>query len=98
MDNTSKLILDKLTSIESRLGKLETGSHDNKKSVEPTIASAPHSRDALFGKALSLLEKYEEIPSALLQKELAVDEKKANLLLDQLEEAGYGSCYFGEVK
>ncbi len=97
MDNTFKQILEKLTTIESRLGKLETGKRGETDTVV-TVKTAMPQRDALFGRALALVDKYEEIPSALLQKELAIDEERANAILDQLEEAGYGSCYFGESK
>lgn len=91
MDTTFKLILDKLTTIESRLGKLE------KRPADEVSEEIPQAKDALFKKALVIAEKYEEVPASLLQKELSIDEKRANLLLDQLEEAGYGSCYFGEA-
>lgn len=95
MEKTFKLILDKLNLIESRIGTLETG-----KSVDvkpPTVSEPTNERDALFGKAMALMSEHEEIPSSLLQKKLSIDENRANRILDQLEEAGYGSCYMGEA-
>ena len=91
-----KVILEKLNTIESRLGKLEVG--NGKESIVSETTPQKTSRDELFGKALALVDKYEEIPSELLQRELSVEEGRANAILDQLEAAGYGSCYFGEVK
>lgn len=95
MDKTFKLILDKLNLIESRIGTLETGKSADVKQV--TVTEMANDRDALFGKAISLMSEHEEIPSSLLQKKLSIDEDRANRILDQLEEAGYGSCYMVET-
>ena len=91
MDTTFKLILDKLTTIESRLGELEGGN------TQAPQAAPAKVRDPLFAKALALAQSHEELPSSLLQKELSIDQKKADLLLGQLEEAGFGTCYMGEA-
>jgi len=95
MEKTFKLILDKLNLIESRIGTLETGKSGDVK--QTAVAKPTIDRDALFGKAISLMSEHEEMPSSLLQKKLLIDESRANRILDQLEEAGYGSCYMGEA-
>ena len=48
MDTTFKLILDKLTTIESRLGELEGGN------TQAPQAAPAKVRDPLFAKALAL--------------------------------------------
>ncbi len=54
-------------------------------------------RDPLFGRSLELMDKFDEMSSRQLQEALKIDAKRADLILDQLETAGLGTCYMKEV-
>lgn len=94
MASAVDIILKKLDQIEERLKKLETKNI----SFDENSANAPKiERDPLFPKALSIIDKYEEISASQLAKELGVDVKRAEKIMDELEEAGIGACYTKEV-
>jgi predicted HTH transcriptional regulator len=94
MDESVKVILKKLDDIDSRLKNLETPG-----SVATSIAEPQTKvdRDSLFGKALEIMDKYDEMSSRQLQEVLKIDTKRADSILDQLETAGFGTCYMKEV-
>lgn len=101
MEDPLKLILKKLDEIENRLKRLET-SKNIASSVQiqtaPDQTEPPVSQhDPFFAKAVEILEKYDEISSATLQQTLKIDKARAEKLLDELEAAGYGTCYWKEV-
>jgi len=93
MEDTLQKILKKLDTIESRLDAVEV-------KAEPA-ASQPvkHTeRDPLFDKAVGIINKIEsEISTNEMQKQLGVDFKLAEKILDQLAEAGFGTTYMGEA-
>ncbi|HEX7542714.1 MAG TPA: hypothetical protein VF385_01375 [Patescibacteria group bacterium] len=95
MDESVKVILKKLDDIDSRLKSIEGG----KTSAVPTlrVSEAKIERDPLFGKALEMMDKFDEMSSPQLQEALKVDQKRADTILDQLETAGLGTCYMKEV-
>ena len=96
MDDSVKVILKKLDDIDSRLKSIEGVK------TPPTlrVSEAKETkveRDPLFGKALEIMDKYDEMSSKQLQETLKIDQKKADSILDQLETAGFGTCYMKEV-
>ena len=92
MDESVKVILKKLDDIDSRLKSIEGG-----KNPSPQVKESKIERDPLFGKALEMMEKQDEMSSKQLQETLKVDQKRADDILDQLESAGLGTCYMKEV-
>jgi len=86
--NAFQLILKKLEEIDERVRRIEKGNIDIKIDKE---------RDPLFGQALKIIEKREETPVTVLVNELNIDQKRAEKILDQLAEAGYGETYWGEA-
>ena len=98
MDESVKVILKKLDDIDSRLKSIEGG----KTSAVPALRvdsarEAKTERDPLFGKALEMMDKFDEMSSLQLQEALKVDQKRADTILDQLETAGLGTCYMKQV-
>lgn len=91
MDEAVKVILKKLDDIDSRLKTLETG--------EPQAKAQPVKveKDSFIPKALQIMDKYDEISAVQLQEALKIDKTRAEKLLDELEMAGYGNCYWKEV-
>lgn len=83
-DNILRTILSKLDTIETKIKVLETG--------EPVASPEP-----LFDRTLRLMEKHDELSESMLERELKVDKTTASKLLDRLESAGYGKCYFEEA-
>jgi DNA segregation ATPase FtsK/SpoIIIE-like protein len=98
MDESVKVILKKLDDIDSRLRSIEgvkTSTIVTQKVSEAKEAKIE--RDPLFGKALEMMDKFDEMSSIQLQEALKVDQKRANTILDQLETAGLGTCYMKEA-
>lgn len=98
MDDSVKVILKKLDEIDNRLKSIEGG----KASSSPTlrvseINEAKVERDPLFGKALEMMDKFDEMSSKQLVDALKIDTKRAETILDQLETAGLGTCYMKEA-
>lgn len=96
MDESVKVILKKLDEIDSRLRSIE----GVKIPAIPKLSEVKEQkvpRDAFFGKALEIMDKYEELSSKQLQEALKIDQKRADAILDQLEIAGLGTCYMKEV-
>jgi DNA-binding MarR family transcriptional regulator len=91
MDDSAKVILKKLDEIDSRLQNLETPGTAVKTEVKKI------ERDPLFPKAMEMMEKSDEISSKQLSDTLKIDAKRADAILDQLEAAGFGTCYMKEV-
>jgi len=90
MDNNAlQLILKKLEEIDERVKKIESGSIK--------VETKEEAKDHLFSQALKIVEKREETPAAVLAKELNIDQKRAEKILDQLAKAGYGETYWGEA-
>ncbi len=87
-NNTINLILKKLDNIEKRLSYLES---PNENQIEKK------DRDPLFSKALEVIDRYDEISAQQLAKELKVDIKRAEKIMDDLENAGIGICYIKDV-
>jgi len=88
MDTTLQLILKKLEEIDQRVRRIEMGNVNIK---------AEEEKDPLFDQALKIVEKREETPALILAKELNIDQKRAEKILDQLAKAGYGEVYWGEA-
>ncbi|MFN4212838.1 MAG: DNA translocase FtsK [Microgenomates group bacterium] len=101
MDDPLKLILKKLDEIDNRLKKLETSkritSEVKSQTAADKTASSVSQHDPLFAKAVEIMEKYDEISASTLQQALKIDKARAEKLLDELEAAGYGTCYWKEV-
>lgn len=101
MDDPLKLILKKLAEIDNRLKKLETSkritSEVKSQTAADKTASSVSQHDPLFAKAVEIMEKYDEISASTLQQALKIDKARAEKLLDELEAAGYGTCYWKEV-
>ena len=96
MDDSVKVILKKLDDIDSRLRSIEGAK------APPTLRVSEAKevrveRDPLFGRALEMMDKFDEMSSRQLQEALKIDAKRADLILDQLETAGLGTCYMKEV-
>lgn len=89
MDDSTKIILSKLEEIDSRLKKIE--SED-----KTPVSVKKNLKDPLFDRAWQIAEKYDEVPSSLLQKFLVIDKVRAEQILDQLEQAGLGQCVWEE--
>lgn len=96
MEDTLQKILKKLDVIESRLEAVEVKSTTpSPKSTEPKKQTE---RDPLFDKAVAIINKIEtEISTSEMQKQLNIDFKRAEKILDQLAEAGFGTTYMGEA-
>ena len=92
MDDSVKVILKKLDDIDSRLKSIEGGKGPSSEAKEAKIEC-----DSLFGKALEMMDKFDEMSSRQLQEVLKIDTKRADSILDQLETAGLGTCYMKEV-
>jgi len=90
-NNVLQLILKKLEEIDERVKKIESGAIQIEKKEEE------EEKDPFFFKALKIVEKREETPASFLAKELGVDQKRAEKILDQLAYAGYGETYWGEA-
>jgi predicted HTH transcriptional regulator len=90
-NNVLQLILKKLEEIDERVKKIESGTIQIEKKEEE------EEKDPLFFKALKIVEKREETPASFLSKELGIDQKRAEKILDQLAYAGYGETYWGEA-
>ena len=100
MDDSLKIILKKLEEIDNRIKHLEEKSISLSPKNQPSekTPSPPSSqRDPLFAKAVEIMEKHEEISSFTLQQALKIDKTRAEKILDQLEAAGFGTCYWKEV-
>ena len=98
MDDSVKVILKKLDEIDSRLKSIEgvkTAAVITQKVSEAKEAKIE--RDPLFGKALEMMDKFDEMSSKQLMEALKIDQKRADSILDQLETAGLGTCYMKEV-
>lgn len=96
MEDTLQKILKKLDTIESRLDAVEVKSPQS--SVKPVSQPKQMERDPLFDKAAAIINKIEsEISTSEMQKQLGVDFKRAEKILDQLGEAGFGTIYMGEA-
>lgn len=97
MDDSMKVIIKKLDEIDSRLRSIE-GGKVTVSAVQPApVKEAKIERDALFGKALEIMDKFDELSSKQIQEALKIDQKRADLILDQMEAAGLGTCYMKEV-
>lgn len=92
MDDSVKVILKKLDEIDSRLKSIEGGRSPVSEAKETKIG-----RDPLFGRALEVMDKFDEMSSKQLMEMLKIDQKRADTILDQLESAGLGTCYMKEL-
>jgi len=88
-NNVLQLILKKLEEIDERVKKIEKGN--------VKIDGMEEEKDPLLHQALKIIEKREETPTSVLAKELNIDHKRAEKILDQLAQAGYGETYWGEA-
>ncbi len=94
MEETLKLILKKLGTIESRLNVVE-----GKDVPVVVVQKEKTAGDLSYEKAVRLVQSMkenEEISSTELQKKLGIDLKKAEELLDRFALAGLGETYMGE--
>ncbi len=82
-DQILTTILSKLNAIEHKIKVIEG------EEVGPT--------DSLYERTLRVMEKHDELTIPLLERELKINRDVADKLLDRLEAAGYGKCYFEEV-
>lgn len=98
MDESVKVILKKLDEIDSRLKSIEgvkVTAVTTQRVAEAKDAKTE--RDPLFGKALEMMDKFDEMSSKQLVEALKIDLKRAETILDQLETAGLGTCYMKEA-
>ena len=98
MDDSVKVILKKLDEIDNRLRSIEgvkTATVTTQRVSEAKEAKIE--RDPLFGKALEMMDKFDEMSSKQLMEALKIDQKRADSILDQLETAGLGTCYMKEA-
>ena len=91
MEDSLKIILQKLVEIDSRLKKIEVEPSSGGKSVATNQKKQPD-QSFLFTKAIEMAKKYDEITAVQMQKMLGVDLPQAEKMLDQLAAAGLGSC------
>ena len=96
MDDSVKMILKKLNDIDSRLQNLEGTGAAIPASPSPTPTKKVE-RDSLFPKAVEFMDKFDEISAKQLSENLKIDLKRAESIMDQLESAGFGTCYTKEV-
>ena len=96
MDDSVKVILKKLDDIDSRLKSIEGVKTPSTLRISEAKETKVE-RDPLFGKALEIMDKFDEMSSRQLQEVLKIDQKRADSILDQLETAGLGTCYMKEV-
>jgi len=96
MDDSVKVILKKLDEIDSRLKTIEGVKTPSALRVSED-KEAKIERDPLFGKALEMMDKFDEMSSKQLSETLKIDQKRADTILDQLESAGLGTCYIRDV-
>ena len=92
MDDSVKMILKKLDDIDGRLRSLEKPS-----TTGPVVQEKKVERDPLFSKALEIMDKYDELSSKMIADGLKIDVKRAELIMDQMEAAGLGTCYMKEA-
>jgi len=98
MEDSVKVILKKLDEIDSRLKSIEGVKTTAVTTQRVSDAKeAKIERDPLFGKALEMMDKFDEMSSKQLVETLKIDIKRAEIILDQLETAGLGTCYMKEV-
>lgn len=98
MEDSVKVILKKLDDIDSRLRSIEGVKTSGVVAQKVSEAKeAKIERDPLFGKALEMMDKFDEMSSKQLVEALKIDQKRADTILDQLESAGLGTCYMKEV-
>lgn len=98
MEDSVKVILKKLDEIDSRLKSIEGVKTAAVTTQRVTDAKeAKIERDSLFGKALEMMDKFDELSSKQLSEALKIDAKRSDTILDQLESAGLGTCYMKEV-
>lgn len=97
MEDTLQKILKKLDFIETRLDTVEAKSSTTP-AAKPAEQKKQPERDPLFDKAVSVINKIEsEISTSEMSKQLGVDFKQAEKILDQLADAGFGTTYMGEA-
>lgn len=96
MDDSVKVILKKLDDIDSRLKSIEGVKTPSTLRISEAKETKVE-RDPLFGKALEMMDKFDEMSSKQLQEALKVDQKRADTILGQLETAGLGTCYMKDV-
>ena len=98
MEDSVKVILKKLDEIDNRLRSIEgvkTATVTTQRASDAKEAKIE--RDSLFGKALEMMDKFDEMSSKQLMEALKIDQKRAESILDQLETAGLGTCYMKEA-
>ncbi len=99
MDNYLKQILEKLNHIDDRVAKLEkndTKTQNVSTSSHQKNVPEKKERDVLFPKVLALLDTRDELTTSYVEKQFAIDKKRAETILDELETSGYGTCYWSE--
>ncbi len=97
MDNALKVILEKLDQIEKRIKKLE-GSKEEISETASLTQLLKKERDPLFEKAWQVVLQTEgDLSLSELAKKLNIDEKRAEAIMDQLQEVGLGMVYEKEV-
>lgn len=98
MDDSMKVIIKKLDEIDNRLRSIEGGKVVAAPSSGAVEQKTPKiERDPLFSKALEVMDKLDEMSSKQLSESLKIDSKRADLILDQMEAAGLGTCYMKEA-
>lgn len=98
MSDDLKIVLQKLEAIENRLRKLE-GKGEEKGSIDSEKEMVgKREYDPLFHRAWEIiLNEENDVSSIFLAKRLDIDVKRAEAIMDQLAEAGFGVCYSKEV-
>jgi len=95
MDDSVKVILKKLDDIDFRLKNLEGVGKQSENGL--TLQKEKAGRDPLFHKAVEEMDKVNEISVKTLSQALKIDEKRASLIMDQMEASGLGTCYMKET-
>lgn len=95
MEDSLKIILQKLNEIDTRLKKIEVEPLSSGKPATPNQKKQPD-QSFLFTKAVEIAKKYDEITAVQMQKMLGVDLPQAEKIFDQLAAAGLGTCEWVE--
>ena len=89
--------MKKLDDIDSRLKSIENPKNQPHSTSEVDGGEKKVERDPLFSKALEVMDKYDEISSKQLSDSLKIDVKRTEVIMDQMEAAGIGTCYTKET-
>mgnify|MGYP005860644773 CR=1 FL=1 len=98
MDDILKIVLKKLKTIENKLDQLEK-KIEKKESMDLNEQMSEKKKyDPLFNRAWEIiLNENSDVSASFLAKQLNIDVERAEAIMDQLEESGFGVCYTKKV-